>query len=193
MSKLTLAGLTLPLLLLFVSPDAVSRAPATKLSSDAQSQSGTLQKMIVQTGSVTMRLDLSRLNGMRAPLQTPATMQFTIAPDSFFTILVYNDLLRGPENGSMALSAAGANTGYNLPGIKRVIETTDDPKTSVKSGLRPCSARCKNRLHVVQYRRKPIQLRLSCTITERYRRAPARLRGIGEGAWPSFRFPHSCG
>src|SRR5690348_9933242 len=110
MSKLTVAGLMLPLLLLFASPDAISRAPATKQSSDAQSQSGTLQKMIVQNGSVTMRLAADRLNGIRSVSQRAVTIDFGIAPNSFFTILVFNDLLRGPEDGSIAIAPqAGVN------------------------------------------------------------------------------------
>ena len=48
-------------------------------------------------------LDLNRLNGISFTLARPATLQFTIATNSFFTILVFNDLLRGPDHGSMAL------------------------------------------------------------------------------------------
>ena len=59
--------------------------------------------MIVQSGSATMQLDLNRLNGIGFALARPATLQFTVAANSFFTILVFNDLLRGPDHGSMAL------------------------------------------------------------------------------------------
>src|SRR6266853_2478892 len=108
MSKLTLTGLMLPLVLLLSSSDAGPRNSATKKSADGQLQparrsldeggSGTLQKMIVESGSVTMDLDLNRLNGIGA-----VHLQFTLAANSFFSILVFNDLLRGPEQGSMAL------------------------------------------------------------------------------------------
>src|SRR5205809_2680536 len=64
--------------------------------------SGTLQKMIVENGSVTMELDLNRLNGVNS-VARPATLHFTAAANSFFTILVFNDLFRGPEPGSIAL------------------------------------------------------------------------------------------
>src|SRR5207237_2085284 len=64
---------------------------------------GTLQKMIVENGSVTMDLDLSRLNGISFAPQKAVKLQFAVAANSFFTILVFNDLLRGPEQGSMAL------------------------------------------------------------------------------------------
>ncbi len=97
---------------------AVAPAPAT----------GTLQKMIVESGSVTMDLDLNRLNGISVPSQMEGRaprsqlvdanssnlgsasqsaalrqMHFAIGANSFFPILVFNDLLRGPVPGSMTL------------------------------------------------------------------------------------------
>ena len=87
---------------------AVTKAPRT----------GTFQKMIVENGSVTMDLDLNGLNGSSSLVARPITLQFVIGANSFFPILVFNDLLRGPELGSMALiPQAGANVpGYsNLP------------------------------------------------------------------------------
>ena len=45
-------------------------------------------------------------------------LRFDVAANSFFSVLVFNDLLRGPEQGSMALvPQAGVNApGYsNLP------------------------------------------------------------------------------
>jgi hypothetical protein len=59
--------------------------------------------MIVESGSVIMDFDLNRLNGINSAPQETLTLQFTVAANSFFTILVFNDLLRGPEQGSMAL------------------------------------------------------------------------------------------
>ena len=87
---------------------AVTKAPRT----------GTFQKMIVENGSVTMDLDLNGLNGSSSLVARPVTLQFVIGANSFFPILVFNDQLRGPELGSMALILqAGANVpGYsNLP------------------------------------------------------------------------------
>src|SRR5438270_11402586 len=105
MSKLTLTGLALPLFLLFASPQA--SAPKafgdTKKIAKSQGHSGTLQKMIVENGSVTMDLDLNRLNAIGSTPQNTITLQFAVAANSFFTILVFNDLLRGPDHGSMAL------------------------------------------------------------------------------------------
>ena len=51
-----------------------------------------------------MDLDLNRLNGTISSVPArPVTLRFAAAANSFFTILVFNDLLRGPEPGSMAL------------------------------------------------------------------------------------------
>ena len=121
MSKITITGFTL-LLLLFLGNSSGNYAAASATATAARAQfkqntpesqparrsfdqggTGTLQKMIVQSGSVTMQLDLNRLNGISFALSRPATLQFTVAANSFFTILVFNDLLRGPDHGSMAL------------------------------------------------------------------------------------------
>src|SRR6266542_6476383 len=123
MSKLKLIGLALPLFLLFASPYASTPKAfgAAKKTLQGQGQSGTLQRMIVENGSVTMDLDLNRLNGISFAPARPAALQFSVAANSFFTILVFNDLLRGPDSGSMALvlqdsPAAGVNApGYSLP------------------------------------------------------------------------------
>ena len=120
MSKLKLIGLTLPLFLLFASPyaSAPKAFGGTKKVAQSQGQTGTLQKMIVENGSVTMDLDLNRLNGISFALARPAELQFGVAANSFFSILVFNDLLRGPEQGSMALIPAGVNApGYSLPAV----------------------------------------------------------------------------
>jgi hypothetical protein len=118
MSKLTLTGLALPVFLLFASPPASAPKAfgATKETPESQRQTGTLQKMIVQNGSVTMDLDVNRLNGIGSVPGRPTTLQFAVAANSFFPILVFNELLRGPEPGSMALIPAGGNaSGYSLP------------------------------------------------------------------------------
>ena len=117
MSKLTLTGLALPLFLLFASPPASAPKAfgATKQSPENQEQTGTLQKMIVESGSVTM--DLTSIAWTDSvPCSGPTTLQFAVAANSFFPILVFNELLRGPEPGSIALIPVGVNgSGYNLP------------------------------------------------------------------------------
>src|SRR6266446_8317526 len=74
--------------------------PSQKMSDAA---TGTLQKMIVENGSVTIDLDLTGLNGSSSLVARPVALHFAAAASSFFPILVFNDLLRGPEPGSIAL------------------------------------------------------------------------------------------
>ena len=101
MLKRILTALVLPLLLLFCST-VIGSSHAEK-SAASQSVSGTLRKMIVENASVTMDLDLNGLNGNGSLVARPVRMNFAVAANSFFSILVFNDLLRGPEPGSMAL------------------------------------------------------------------------------------------
>src|SRR6266446_6311558 len=104
--KVTFTGFMLPLVLLFGSPDADSRNPAT---TNSHGQSGTLQKMIVENATVTMQLDLNGLNGSNSLVARPVTLHFAAAPNSFFPIIVFNNLLRGLEPGSMALVPVRVN------------------------------------------------------------------------------------
>lgn len=101
MAKATLAAFVLPLLLSFGPPATGSDTPLK--NSAENGPSGTLQKMIVESGSVTMTLDLNGLNGTGSLVAKPATLQFTVGANSFFPVLVFNDLLRGVQPGSIAL------------------------------------------------------------------------------------------
>jgi len=119
MSKITLTCFAL-LLLLFLGNSSENYAAQSKLNT-SDAPTGTFQKMIVENGSVTMNLDLNRFNAISSVPARATTLGFAAAANSFFTILVFNDLLRGPEPGSMALalqnsSPAGVNAaGYSLP------------------------------------------------------------------------------
>src|SRR6266540_6365270 len=124
MVKKTLIVLTLPLLSVLAISVAtplwgVSAQPASQTARSAvatDAPTGTLQKMIVENGSVTMDLDLNGFTGSGSLVARPITLQFVIDANSFFPILVFNDLLRGPEPGSMALAPAGVNAlGPGLP------------------------------------------------------------------------------
>ena len=50
-----------------------------------------------------MDLDLNGFDGSGSLVARPVTLQFVIGANSFFPILVFNDLLRGPQPGSMSL------------------------------------------------------------------------------------------
>ena len=101
--KVTLSGFMFLLLLLFGLSRVDSRNPDTKNTHNGNAPSGTLQKMIVENASVTMQVDLNGLNGSNSLVARPVTLQFSVAANSFFPILVFNDLLRAVKPGSMAL------------------------------------------------------------------------------------------
>src|SRR5947207_8224229 len=103
----------LPLLLLLSNSSGNSAPQSPQKKSERQS--GTLEKMIVANGDVTMDLDLNRLNGTASGTQESKreTLRFQVSPNSFFTILVFNNVLRGAEPGSMGLIPGNAAT---LPG-----------------------------------------------------------------------------
>ena len=104
MLKIVLTAFMLPLLLLFGLRDGgSSNAPdAAKTSLAEQGESGTLQKMVVASGSVSMNIDLNRINGVTSTRKLE-TLHFGVAPASFFPVLVFNKVLRRAEPGSMAL------------------------------------------------------------------------------------------
>jgi len=107
MLKIILSAFIFPLLLLFNSRDtgSPSASGAAGTSPSKQGESGTLQKMIVASGSVTMDIDVNRLNGISSTTGKLQTLHFAVAANSFFPVLVFNNVLRGLEPGSMRLAA----------------------------------------------------------------------------------------
>jgi hypothetical protein len=103
MVKKILSYSAFPLLLLLSNTPGNS-APQLPPQNRAQAD-GTLEKMIVATGNVTLDLDLHQLKAAGSGPQelNLDTFRFDVGPNSFFTILVFNNLLRGPELGSMEL------------------------------------------------------------------------------------------
>jgi hypothetical protein len=88
MLKKILVALTLSLVVLlgnYAVQSAAGRSRSGELNQKAaDAPTGTLQKMIVENGSVTMALDLNRLNGISFAFARPSTLQFTIAANSGF-------------------------------------------------------------------------------------------------------------
>ena len=107
MLKKILIVITLSLLVLlgnYAVQSAAGRNRSGELNQKTtDAPTGTLQKMIVENGSVAMDLDLNRLNGINSPTQSLQQAHFAVGANSFFPVLVFNDLLRGPMPGSMAL------------------------------------------------------------------------------------------
>src|SRR5215472_16582779 len=107
MSKTTLTTFAL-LFLLFLGNSSYNYAAQSKQhTSDVAT--GTFQKMIVENGSVTMDLDLNRLNGTNSAPQNLQQAHFAVGANSFFPILVFNDLLRGTAPGTMGLIPQGVS------------------------------------------------------------------------------------
>ena len=105
-SEIMLKRICVSLLSLFL---VVINSPAYSLTglnqNGPQGNTGTLEKMIVASGSVAMDLDLNRLNGtgIGARESQPSVLRFDVENNSFFTILVFNDELRGAMPSSMGL------------------------------------------------------------------------------------------
>ena len=119
MSKIWLTGFAL-LSVLFFANASGNNASQPKQNAP-ETLTGTLQKMIVENASVTMQLDLNGLNGSSSLVARPVTLHFAAAPNSFFSILVFNDLLRGIQPGSMALALQNSSSaGVNAPGYSNL-------------------------------------------------------------------------
>jgi hypothetical protein len=107
MLKKILIAISLSLVLLLGNYAVQSATGRNRSSQSTQKTSeaptGTLQKMIVENGSVSMNLDLNRLNGINSAAQNLQQAHFAVGANSFFPILVFNNLLRGALPGTMAL------------------------------------------------------------------------------------------
>src|SRR5829696_653548 len=77
-----------------------------------ESNTGTLEKMIVAGGGVALDVDLNLLGGTRSRSKQLrlSTLRFDVERDSFFTVLVFNNELRGPTPSSMNLIPQGSAT-----------------------------------------------------------------------------------
>jgi hypothetical protein len=99
------------------------------LQNGREGNTGTLEKLIVASGSVVMELNLNRFNGsgLGAKKSRPSVLRFDAEHDSFFTVLVFNNELRGPLPSSMALipqNSADLPAKLNASYQQLVIENT---------------------------------------------------------------------
>jgi len=87
----------------------VSTSPAHSLAglnrNGSEGKTGILEKMIVASGSVSMDLDVNRLNGIGvdAKVSRRSGLRFDVERDSLFKVIVFNNELRGPLPGTMEL------------------------------------------------------------------------------------------
>ncbi len=112
MSRIALTSFAVMLLLLLGSSSNNFAAQSKENAADAPS--GTFQKMIVENGRVTLHLDVNRLNAVGSAPARATTFNFAAAANSFFTVVVFNDVLRSPESGSIAL-LPDSNAAPTLP------------------------------------------------------------------------------
>ena len=105
MSKITLTGFALLSVLFFGNSSENYAVQPRQNASDGST--GTLQKMIVENGSVTLNVDLNGLNGSNALRHETCRATVRRRDEFFFSILVFNDQLRGAESGSIALVPQG--------------------------------------------------------------------------------------
>src|SRR6266567_32226 len=105
MSKAIVSCFILPFCLFFAwsETDGSTTGVQKQNSASNENANGTLQKMIVENGSVTLNLDLNGLNGSNDLTTRPVSLQFAAATNSFLPILIFNNRLRGLEPGSIAL------------------------------------------------------------------------------------------
>jgi hypothetical protein len=103
MLRKVLSYFALPLLLL-LSNSSGNSAPQSP-GKRPEGPTGTRARLIVANGSVTLNLDLNRLQGSDSAADESKleTLRFEVSPNSFFTVRLFNDALRSADPGSMEL------------------------------------------------------------------------------------------
>ena len=103
MFRKILSYCTLPLVLFLSNSSGISGPQTPVKSPDART--AILEKMVVASGSVSLDLNLDRLKGIRSDSQEAKrdSFRFEVNPNSFFSVRVLNDVMRGAEPGSMGL------------------------------------------------------------------------------------------
>src|ERR1051325_5960425 len=102
-----LGYLALPLVLFLSNSFGNSASQSTGQGGDERTV--TRERLVVSTGTVTVQLNSGRLRN-KSDENKLESFHFEISPNSFFTILVFNDSLRGPEQGSMGLICSNSST-----------------------------------------------------------------------------------
>ncbi|MGI9172945.1 MAG: dockerin type I domain-containing protein [Chthoniobacterales bacterium] len=82
----------------------------------AGGETGTRERSVMVNGSVVLDLDLSQLGANASGAQRDS-VRFETGPESFFTMVRFNEELRGPEPGSLSLKWSNARM---LPGALNV-------------------------------------------------------------------------
>lgn len=108
----TITAVTLAIFLPFVGLFGFIADPSV---SAQKADSGTLERLIVSSGTVSMKLDLGRLNGTRKRSGGGeiSELRFDADKNSLFTIVVFENELRGPVPGELPITPRGT---AELPG-----------------------------------------------------------------------------
>src|SRR5437762_5138360 len=93
MSKAIVSCFIVPFCLFFAwsETDGGTTGAQKQNSASNENANGTLQKMIVENGSVTLNLDLNGLNGSNDLTTRPVSLQFAAATNSLLPILVRSE------------------------------------------------------------------------------------------------------
>ncbi|MEJ7623897.1 MAG: Ig domain-containing protein [Pyrinomonadaceae bacterium] len=130
MLKLTLIGLLSFLGIFGIGSDRISteNVPTNTQPVSGPGAVGTIEKLAVSGGGVRLDVDLGRLqSGSVARRSIPRELEFGVGQGSMFTLLVFNDEMRGPLPGSIPLMPG---TFAGLPGMlgtaseRLVVEST---------------------------------------------------------------------
>ena len=99
----TILAILLPFMMFFVYGDQVP-PPAAK-NAGPKPDTGTLEKMIVDSGMLTLAIDLERTGVVRPREERPrlTALRFAVDRDSYFTLLAFNGELRGPVPSTLGL------------------------------------------------------------------------------------------
>ncbi len=94
----------LPLISLFLLTNNSDRSLIRFAQPAPGPETGVLEKLMLANGTVSLELDVNRLNGQRSGSQI-RTLRFDVASNSFFTSLAFNNEFRGLQPGSMTIHA----------------------------------------------------------------------------------------
>ena len=86
-SKLVLSGSGFALLLFVFLGNSSGNYAAQSKQTASDAATGTVQRMIVENGSVTMDLNVNRLNGITSAASS-VRLRFSAAANSFFSIIL---------------------------------------------------------------------------------------------------------
>ena len=187
MSKAIVTRFIFPLFLLFAwfEADGGTAAAQKQSSPNNQNVNGTLQKMIVENGSVTLDLDLNGLNGSNSLASKTGHIAIRRCepirsfPFSFLTICC-----AAPSRARWPCSARPSRIPCFPAALAASLKQLVVEKTSFRRGVRPRRARRQDGIHLFQRRRTPIRLRPCAQSLSITRRKSSHFKRVCQRARP---------